>query len=121
MAEARRRHRLEVSRGDVVISSSPGDYGKPRPALVVQSDLFNPTHPSIVICPITSHLMDAPLFRLPIRPRAGNGLKVESQIMVDKVTSVRLEHIGKRAGRISDDQTAEVDRALMLWLDLGTR
>ena len=48
MAEARRRHRLEISRGDVVISSSPGDYGKPRPAVVVQSDLFNPTHPYVV-------------------------------------------------------------------------
>ena len=121
MAEARRRHRLEVSRGDVVISSSPGDYGKPRPALVVQSDLFNPTHPSIVICPITSHLVDAPLFRLPIMPSASNGLKAESQIMVDKVTAVRQDHIGKRAGRISETQAAEVDRALMLWLDLGAR
>jgi len=119
LAEARRRHRLEVSRGDVVISSSPGDYGKPRRALVVQSDLFNPTHPSIVICPITSHLVAAPLFRLPIRPSAGNGLKAESQIMVDKVTSVRQEHIGRRAGRISDVEAAEVDRALTLWLDLG--
>jgi len=121
LAEARRRHRLEISRGDVVISSSPGDYGKPRPALVVQSDLFNPTHPSVLICPITSHLVDAPLFRLPIRPSASNGLRAESQIMVDKVTAVRQDHIGKRAGRISETEAAEVDRALTLWLDLGGR
>lgn len=121
MAEARRRHRLEISRGDVVISSSPGDYGKPRPALVVQSDLFNPTHPGVVVCPITSHLANAPLFRLPIRPSASNGLKAESQIMLDKVTAVRLDHIGKRAGRISDAEAVELDRALTLWLDLGAR
>ena len=120
MAEARRRHRLEISRGDVVINSTPGDNGKPRPALALQSDLFNPTHPSIVICPITSQLGNAPSFRLPLRPSPGNGLKTESQVMVDKVTSVRQDHIGKRAGRISEAEAAEVDRALTLWLDLGS-
>jgi len=107
-----------MKRGDVVISSAPGDYGKPRPALVVQSDLFNPTHASVVICPITSHLVDAPLFRLSLKPSGGNGLKAESQIMVDKVMAVKRERIGKRIGALTAAEMAGVDVALRMWLDL---
>ena len=118
MAEARGRNRLEINRGDIVVSSSPGDFGKPRPALVVQSDLFNPTHASVVICPITSHLLDASLFRLTISPGRGNGLKAQSQIMVDKITAVRREHIAKRIGKVDETEAASVDRALAIWLDL---
>ncbi|HLN03188.1 MAG TPA: type II toxin-antitoxin system PemK/MazF family toxin [Bryobacteraceae bacterium] len=108
-----------MTRGDVVVSAAPGDSGKPRPALVVQSDLFTPTHASIVICPITSHIVDAPLFRLTIRPSQENGLKAESQIMVDKITAINRERIGKRIGRLGDTELAEVDRALSLWLGIA--
>ena len=100
------------------MSAAPGDFGKPRPALVVQSDLFNPTHASLVICPITSHLVDAPLFRLTIPPTRANGLKAESQIMVDKITAIYRERIGKRIGRLSDSEVEQVDRALLLWLGI---
>ena len=107
-----------MKRGDVVISSAPGDYGKPRPALVVQSDLFNPTHASIVVCPITTHLIDAPLFRLPLKPTAANGLKAESQLMVDKVMAIKRERISRRVGTITQEEMARVDLALRTWLDL---
>ena len=119
MGETGRQHRLELNRGDVVVSAAQGDYGKPRPALVVQSDLFNPTHASVVICPITSHLVDAPLFRLPIRPDLENGFKVDSQVMLDKIMAVKRERIAKRVGRISEAEMAEVSRALMLWLGVA--
>ena len=119
MAKTSGHSRLEITRGDVVVSSSPGDFGKPRPALVVQSDLFNPTHSSIVICPITSHLVDAPLFRLSISPSRENGLKTESQIMVDKITAVRREHIAKKIGRINEAEATLVERALSIWLEIG--
>ena len=119
MAKTRGHSRLEITRGDVVVSSSPGDFGKPRPALVVQSDLFNPSHASIVICPITSHVVDAPLFRLSISPSRENGLKTESQIMVDKIAAVRREHIAKKIGRINEAEAASVERALAIWLEIG--
>jgi mRNA interferase MazF len=119
LAKTRGHSRLEITRGDVVVSSSPGDFGKPRPALVVQSNLFNPTHSSIVICPITSHLVDAPLFRVSISPSRENGLKTESQIMVDKITAVRREHIAKKIGRINEAEAASVERALAIWLEIG--
>ena len=118
MAETSRHRRLELSRGDIVVSAAPGDFGKPRPALVVQSDLFNPTHASVVICPITSQMVDAPLFRLTMQPGKENGLKAESQIMIDKLVAVKRERIGKRIGKLSNAQLADVNRALNLWLGL---
>jgi mRNA interferase MazF len=112
---------MEMNRGDVVITTAPGDYGKPRPAVVIQSDLFNPTHASIVVCPITSDLMDTSLFRLTVQPEPVTGLKRESQIMVDKMTALRSDRIKRKAGRLSDSQMAKLDAALRLWLDLDSR
>jgi mRNA interferase MazF len=109
---------MEIKRGDVVICAAPGDYGKPRLAVVVQSDLFNGTHSSVVVCLITTHLEDAPLFR--IREPAGRmpGLKLESQVMVDKVIAIPRNKITGRAGLLAAGLLKEVDNALRLWLDL---
>jgi mRNA interferase MazF len=109
---------MEIKRGDVVIAAAPGDYGKPRPAVVVQSDLFNATHASVVVCPITSLLIDAPLFRLNIAPGAANGIKTESQIMIDRVMALKRERIRRRVGRLSAAEMSTVNQALQLWLGL---
>ena len=65
----------QLKRGDVVVVALAGDYGKPRPALVIQSDLFNETHASVTIVPLTSTLVDAPIFRLSVEPSRANGLR----------------------------------------------
>lgn len=109
-----------MKRGDIVIAVSPGDYGKPRPAAVVQSDLFNATHASITLCPITSHLVDAPLFRLDLAPTQDNGLKVPSQIMVDKIITVRRDRLRQPIGWLTPAELEAVNRSLHLWLALGS-
>ena len=109
-----------MKRGDIVIAVTPGDYGKPRPAAVVQSDLFNPTHASITLCPITSHLVDAPLFRIDLPPTKGNGLEVPSQIMVDKITTVRRDRLRQPIGHLTLAEMDVLIRSLRLWLELGT-
>ena len=105
-------------RGDVVVCALPGDYGKPRPAVVVQSDLFNATHGSVSLCPITSTIVDAPLFRITILSDQTNGLKVPSQVMVDKITALRSGRIQGVMGRLTASQLELVDEALRLWLGL---
>jgi mRNA interferase MazF len=99
--------------------AAPGHYGKPRPAVVVQSDLFRGTHASVVGL-ITSHLEDAPLFRIPIGPGRITGLKKDSQVMVDKTIAIPRSKITGRAGSIGSAQLKDIDAALRLWLDLGT-
>jgi mRNA interferase MazF len=110
---------MEVARGDVVLCVAKGDYGKPRPAVVVQSDLFNSTHASVSLCPITSEIIAAPMFRLTLSPSNHNGLERRSQVMVDKIISLPRERIRRVLGRLSEKQMHDVDAALGLWLGLS--
>ena len=103
-----------------MVVSIPGDYGKPRPALVVQSDEFNGTHASVSVAPITTTLIDAPLFRITIDPSLATGLRAVSQIMIDKVTPMRRDRLGKPIGEVDDATMLRVNRALALWLGIGS-
>lgn len=108
-----------MKRGDIVVAVTPGDYGKSRPAVVVQSDIFNATHASITLCPITSHLVEAPLFRLSLQPTSENALAAPSQIMVNKITTVRKEKLRQTIGRLTSAQIDALNRALHVWLDFS--
>jgi mRNA interferase MazF len=109
---------IKLKRGDIVVCALSGDYGKPRPAVVIQADLFNPTHASITICPVTTHLVDAPLFRLSLVPTKQNGLKQASQVMVDKIMTLPCEKIRKKIGALTSVQESDVNQALKTWLAL---
>lgn len=76
-----------MKRGGLLTVALQGDYGKPQPALVIQSDLFD-AHPSVTVLPVTSELRDTPLFRITIEPSTANGLQKPSQVMVDKLHTV---------------------------------
>lgn len=106
-----------MTRGDVVVVATRGAYtAKPRPAVVVQSDDFNATHASITICPITSDVVDAPLFRVALPSGERTGLDIASQVMVDKIVSVPLEAIGKTIGRCGSVEMDSIGDALRRWL-----
>ncbi len=90
-----------MKRGDIVTVSPPGDYGKPRPAVVVQSDWLN-TNDSVLVALFTSTLTDAPIYRLSIEPTETNGLKMTSQIMVDKIIPVMRHKCGKVIGHLDE-------------------
>lgn len=109
---------MNIRRGDVVICALQGELGKPRPAVVLQSDLFNESHGSMTVCPVTSHLVDAPLFRVMLKPEATNGLKTASQAMVDKLSTVGRQRIRTVVGHLAPDDLARVEEAAMLWLGL---
>jgi len=108
-----------VKRGAIVVVAAKGPYtGKPRPAVVVQADVFNPTHSSVTVCPITSDCVDAPLFRVPVPPGARSSLKAPSQVMVDKVVSVPRAAIADEIGACSAHEMEAVEGALRYWLAL---
>jgi mRNA interferase MazF len=100
-----------MSRGDLVIVAVPGDYGKPRPAVIVQSNAFPQSHASVVICPMTSELAEAD-FRITIEPGPETGLRVRSQVMADKPVTIRRERIGQRIGRLGAAEIARLNAAL---------
>ncbi len=104
-----------MRRGDLVTVALQGDLGKPRPALVIQSDLFD-AHPSVTILPVTSELRVAPLFRIAVNPHELNCLSKPSQVMVDKPQSISREKVGAVIGHLDDETMLAVNRALAVFL-----
>jgi mRNA interferase MazF len=104
-----------VKRGDLVTIALQGDYGKPRPALIIQSDLFV-EHPSVTILPVTGELREAPLLRIRLEPDATNGLQKTSEVMVDKAQSIPRDKVGEVFGRLSEDEMLAVSRSLAVFL-----
>jgi mRNA interferase MazF len=107
-----------VKRGDVVTVAAQGDFGKPRPALVIQADLFG-EHTSVTILPVTSTLVAAPLLRVSVKPEPGNGLRKPSQIMVDKAVTLMRAKIGPPIGHMDSATLLEVDRRLTVFLGIA--
>ena len=104
-----------MMRGDVVTVALQGEYGKPRPALVIQSDFFQTS--SITLLPITSHLENLPLLRVDIGPEAG--LERASQVQIDKAQTPARRRIGRVIGRADEATMRAVNRALVVFLGLA--
>ncbi len=108
-----------MKRGDVVTVAASGEDGKPRPAVIVQTDAFPANHASVVICQMTSEISDAPDFRVTIDPSALNGLRLQSQIMADKPLTVRRERIGTTIGYLGSDEIGRLNAALAFVMGLA--
>jgi mRNA interferase MazF len=100
-----------MKRGDLITVAAAGDYGKPRPAVVVQSDRLTGAD-SIILCPLTSSERDAPAFRVTIEATPETGLRERSQVMVEKIRSVRRARCGPVFGRLDENSMAALDRLL---------
>lgn len=108
-----------MNRGDLVTMAARGHYsGKPRPALIVQADLFSELQ-SVTVCLLSGELVDAPLLRLTVEPTEANGLSAPCQIMVDKIVAVPRERIGYRIGALEREAMVRVDRSLALFLGVA--
>ena len=91
---------------------------KPRPALILQDDAFAGTD-SVTVLPLTSGLVDAPLLRVRVGSSALSGLVTESDIMIDKATTVRRQNVVLRIGRLTAEELAQVERLLLVFLGLA--
>jgi mRNA interferase MazF len=107
-----------LKRSDVVTVAAPGDYGKPRPAVIIQTDALPESHDSVVICQMTSDCTDTEL-RITIEPATTNGLRVRSQIMADKPVTVRRKHIGQVIGRLERGDMRRLNVALAFVMGLA--
>lgn len=107
-----------MRRGDFVTIAMQGDFGKPQPALVIQADHFD-EHATVTVLPVTSTLVDAPLFRITLVPDATNGLQKPSQVMVDKAMTVKRDKLGPAFGRIDVDALVELERCLAVFLGIA--
>jgi mRNA interferase MazF len=109
---------MDVKRGDLITVAVSGDYGKPRPALIIQADAFD-SIPSVTVAPLTSEIYDAPLLRITLPASRSSGLRNPSQVMVDKITTVPRSKIGQRIGSVEASTLRAVNQAIKGFLDLG--
>ena len=109
-----------MNRGDVVVASLPGDYGKPRPAIVVQSNTLNRQKPaSYIVCPLTTTLTGVSDFRVQVTPDSDNGLVERSEAMVDKLSAAPARAVRSVIGRLDAETMREIDRALLVTLGIA--
>lgn len=107
-----------MRRGDLVTIALQGDFGKPRPALIVQSDHFD-AHPTVAVLLVSGALVASPLLRVTVEPDELNGLRARSQIMVDKAMTVMRGKVGPAFGALGQDRMLEVERCLALFLGIA--
>ncbi|MCB8875981.1 type II toxin-antitoxin system PemK/MazF family toxin [Acidisoma silvae] len=107
-----------MRRGDLVTVSAQGDYGKARPAIVVQSDALDGAE-SVLVALLTSTLSDAPLYRLTIEANARNGLQKPSQVMVDKVLAYPRAKCGPSFGHLEPQDLIALNSMLLVMLGLA--
>ena len=108
-----------MQRGDIIATIGRGDFSpKPRPALVVQSNLFNEDHPAVTVCPITSQVTGDNFFRVPVSSDGQTGLLQDSEVEIDRVQAIWRQRIGQRIGRAPEEVMFAVDAALRRWLEI---
>ena len=107
-----------MRRGEIVTVAVQGDYGKPRPAVVIQSDWLAETD-SVLVCLLTSTVREAPLYRFTILSTPETGLRQTSQVMVDKIMAVRRDKCGPAIGRLDEAAMLVLNRLLALVIGLA--
>ena len=108
-----------MKRGQLVLTVGRGDFStKPRPSLIIQSDLFNEHHPSFTVCPVTSVITGDAFYRIPLPSNAATGLRQDSEVEIDLVQAIRRERVSRVIGGVPDDLMTAVDDALRRWLSL---
>lgn len=108
-----------MKRGDIVTVAASGDYGKPRPAVIVQTDALPAGHASVIVCQMTSDIAAAPDFRVIVEPTRSNGLLMRSQIMADKPVTIRRERVGRRIGSLDEKDIDRLNVALAFVMGLA--
>ena len=108
-----------MTRGEIWTVAGGKDYvSKPRPVVIIQDNRFDYTD-SVTICPFTTDPTEAPLFRLAVEPDAENGLRAPCRLMVDKVTAVFKTKLGRKVGRLADQDMVRLNRAILVFLGLA--
>ncbi|UHS60980.1 type II toxin-antitoxin system PemK/MazF family toxin [Agrobacterium vaccinii] len=107
-----------MRRGDLVTVSVSGDFGKPRPAVIVQSDYFSDTA-TVTVLLLSGTLVEAPFIRLTVQPSPQNGLTKPSQVMIDKSMTVLRNKLGPVFGRLDDDMMLSITRSLAVFIGIA--
>jgi mRNA interferase MazF len=108
----------KAKRGDLITIAMQGDFGKPRPALVIQADLFA-AHTTVTVLLLSSTVVNIPLLRVTLQPDDRNGLRQPSQVMIDKAMTIKRQKLGQPIGHIDAPTLVEIERRLAVFLGIA--
>ena len=95
------------------------EAGKMRPVLVIQTNLLNKiNHPSTLVLPLTSNLLDSEILRTRIKAKEVEGLEKDSDIMLDQIRAIDNKRFIKKLGVIPKSKIKTVQENLKIVLDL---
>lgn len=105
-----------MNRGELWTVSGGVYSSKPRPALIVQDDLFSATE-SVVVVPLTTTTIgDTAIARVAIPTTTG--VAQSSFAMIDKIATVRRSNLGEQIGSVPTTLMTDIERSLMVFLGL---
>jgi mRNA interferase MazF len=107
-----------VKRGDIATAAPPGEFGKPRPVLIVQA-LTDVPPERVTVALITADLLRHPLLRIPIEPTIQNGLQLSSEVAVDNIQTFSVRKLGNVIGSVDALTMRLVDAAMSRHLGLS--
>lgn len=114
MSEARR---LEVWLANLNPQRGTG-VGKVRPVLIIQTDLFEGTLESTLICPITTRESKSEITKIRIEPGTESGLSEKSWLIMDQIRAIDNKRFIKKLGKLSGPYVERVDQSIKIILDL---
>lgn len=88
-----------------------------RPAVVMQSNLFNRYSPTVIIAPLTSQKKKLFPSEFLITPSRSNGLSEPSRFLGSQLITIDKDFIQKRLGRLEEKYFDEAREALRVSLD----
>jgi len=90
--------------------------GKTRPVVVIQTDLLNDTHPSTIICPITTNVQeDIEILRVHLKKSQLDKL---SDILVDQIRAIDNKRLITKLGKLTNDQKVKLKNDIRIVLDI---
>jgi mRNA interferase MazF len=93
--------------------------GKTRPVLTVQTDLLNKaTHPSTIVCPISSNVKKgSDILRVHLKKGMAD-LHQDCDIMIDQIRAIDNKRLINKIGNLPIDLIDKVKENLRITLDL---
>lgn len=94
------------------------ETGKVRPVVIIQTDLLNSVHPSVIICPLTTNIQPAAdVLRVHLIKGMAK-LKEGCDILVDQIRAIDKKRLQKRLGILPEDIEIKLKNNLAIILDI---
>jgi len=95
------------------------EAGKTKPVLIIQTDLLNKvSHPSTLICPITSNIKkESDILRVHVERGIANVQK-DCDVMIDQMRAIDNHRLVKKIGRLPDNLIDKLKENILIVLSI---